>query len=122
MKQKPNRLTRSSSNQTARKAVSGYRRNTYKTSRYTQSNERTEVELEDNSSVSVKYIGVAGGLINPIIKGLEFKKRILSLPAYRSAEIMVSTTENLPTMHFSRSEYKNAWKVALVNFEKVKLK
>ena len=121
MKQKPNRLTRRTSSQTNRKAVSGYRRNTKKATGYNQNEKSIEVELDINSTTSVKYIGVLGGLINPIEKGLEFRKRILSLPAYKSAELMVSTTENLPIIHFSRSEYKNAWKVALVDYEKVKL-
>jgi hypothetical protein len=119
MKQKPNRTTRRVSSHSSRKTGIGRRQS--RLNRNNQDREVNEVTMEIASSISVRYIGISGGLINPIEKGLEFQRRILSLPTYRSVELMVSSTENLPLIHYSRLEYKNAWKVALMNYEKIEI-
>ena len=121
MKQKPSRLSGKFSSHKPRITKSGHRKPKLNSIQYHQDIEINEVALEIASALTVRYIGVVGGLINPIEKGIEFKKRILSLPTYRSVAHMVSSTENLPSIHYSRLDYKNAWKIALVDFEKVKL-
>ncbi len=61
-------------------------------------------------------IGVSGGIINPIMRNDEFIVRIHNLPAYQQKQTPITSKENLPRVHFSRDDYKKAWKVAIQDF------
>ena len=74
----------------------------------------TSVQVYENHSYNV--IGVKGGTINPIVRNEKFIMRIHNLPAYQDDMTAISSKENLPSLHFSRADYKEAWKSAVENF------
>ena len=48
----------------------------------------------------------------------EFIVRVNSLPTYQSHTSELISKENLPNLHFSRDEYRSAWRTAMNDFIK----
>lgn len=61
-------------------------------------------------------IGISGSIISPIIRNKEFIVRVHNLPAYQQKQTPITSKENLASVHFSREDYKKAWKVAVQDF------